>query len=461
MNTLSSTEIAFLCGGVLEVDTDIGPVNRVSTDTRTCEPGAVFLALRGEHFDGHDFLEQALEAGARLLIVQEGMTVPAGGKKAVIRVGDTLKALQELARNFRKGLDFKAVGITGSHGKTSCKEMVAAALRGSGPVVKTRGNLNNHIGVPLSLLELNSAARWGVFEVAMNHPGEIRPLAELVQPDIGVLTGIGWAHIEAFASREEIAQEKSHLLRVLGPGDVAVFPGEDPFLKGAASWTSARCLTVGTGASCDVQLYAIAGDDSGMVFSVSTPNGAFEDVRIPLFGDHMVRNAGLAVAVAVAAEADLPQALEALSGVELPQGRLNVIRFREGWLVDDTYNANPDSMCAGMRSLQSLPGTGRSWALLGAMAELGEHSESLHRWVGEQAVTLGMDGVLATGDFSKALVEGARSAGMDPERTRWFPDARALAQAYVEVGRPGDRILVKGSRAAAMEEVVHYLMEDQ
>ncbi len=434
-------------------------INRVSTDTRSIQPGDLFVALRGERFNGHDYAVSAQEQGAIAMLCDTTFAVETAPESlSLIRVPDTLKALQQMAAAYRQTLSLRVVGITGSNGKTSTKEMIAAALSTQFRVQKTDGNLNNHIGVPLTILSLEESTEIAVIEMGMNHRGEIRPLAEMSAPDIGVITGIGWVHVEAFDSRDGIAEEKGALIRALKGDGVAIVNGDDSFLQRTETWTSGKILRVGFNAENQISLDRVSADEKGTRFKV-TADGFEVEAMIPLFGAHMAANAGLAMAVALECGIQLGQAIKGLETLELPGGRLKLHRHQKGWLLDDTYNASPDSMVAGMQSLSLIPGSGKKVALLGAMAELGDYSEPLHEWVGEQAVAneLALLGVM--GPHAEAYLTGARKAGMSSNAMACVESHQALLDFYQAQAKDDDVVLVKGSRSMAMEKVVEMLQE--
>jgi len=460
VKSLSLKQIAEWSGGELLSGNSRMEATGVCTDTRSLNVGDVFVALKGDRFDGHDFLKGAVEAGAACCIVESSASLPEHRDDCpFIVVKDTLVALQSLAKNYRQSLDIRVVGITGSNGKTSTKEMVAAVLGAGRRVQKTQGNLNNHIGVPLTLLRLEEETDWAVVEMGMSHPGEIRPLAEVADPNIGVITGIGWAHIEFFDSREGIAEEKGQLFRVLGEGDTAVFNGDDPFLQEVSAWTTARQVTCGFAAQYDFQIDNITSEKDGIAFDFRSGDRELKRVQVPLFGKPMARNAGLALAVAVEAGIDLEAAIDALKNLDLPAGRLEVSVFREGWLIDDTYNASPDSVLAAMESLDLLPGGGSKVVLLGGMAELGGKSRELHEWVGRRAVKAGVDRLIAVGQDAEALVAAAVEAGAPPDTFHVAASHQEMLSLYGNRAEVDDRILVKGSRAMKMENIVTKLKD--
>lgn len=461
MKPLPIQQVAHWCGGELVSGLGEMRIEGISTDTRTLQQGEVYLALKGDRFDGHDYLGQAAEAGAAGCIVDSGATGAEGAAgMACIRVEDTLQALQSLARSYRESLNIRVVGITGSNGKTSTKEMVAAVLGAHYTVQKTLGNLNNHIGVPLTLLGLEEDTQWAVVEMGMNHRGEIRPLAEMAAPDYGIITGIGWAHIEFFDSREDIAEEKGQLFRVLSDDAVAVFNGDDSFLKRVSKWTGARRVRCGFHEGCEFRLSALKADGEGIEFSVSHTEMGSSRIHLPLFGRPMARNAALAVAIGAEAGVSSEEAGLALRSLKLPGGRLKVMRFDGGWVVDDTYNASPDSVAAAMESLDLLPGSGRKGVLLGGMSELGKRSRDLHAWIGGQAVRAGVDYLLAVGPNVEATIEEAVNAGANPETFQVVGEHEAMWDLFRKVRGSGDRVLVKGSRAMKMETIIEYLKEE-
>ncbi|MEM6821144.1 MAG: UDP-N-acetylmuramoyl-tripeptide--D-alanyl-D-alanine ligase [Verrucomicrobiota bacterium] len=460
MKPISLTEVASYSGGQLVRGNGERNVTRVSTDTRDIRPGDLFVALKGDKFDGHDYASVAAEKGALAMIAEQSFDDSGVSEDfALILVQDTLVGLQQLAKGYRASLPTKIIAVTGSNGKTSTKEMIAAALSADFNIHKTPGNLNNHIGVPLTLLGLEEKTDWAVMEVGMNHPGEIGPLANLIMPDITVVTGIGWVHVEAFDSREAIAEEKGDLVRSLSKSGLAVLNGEDPFLKPAKDWTEAELVRVGREDHCEFQIGNIQLTGDGTEFSLTYGQRNNLSVKIPFFGSHMVSNAGLAACAAIKAGAT-PEAVEnGLGAVELPGGRLKLSRWEEGWLLDDTYNASPDSMVAGMDSLCLLQGGGRRVALLGSMAELGSYSENLHHWVGKEAVDKGMELIAAIGPFAEEYRKGALEAGLDPGKVVVCENHEDVARFYLKHRLEDDAVFVKGSRSMAMERVVSLIMK--
>ena len=410
----------------------------VSTDTRSVSAGALFFALRGENFDAHDFLLPAAGAGAVALVVERCHDLPPG--MAVIEVNDTLQALQALAKWYRKQLDLKVLVITGSNGKTSTKDLACSVLSQAFKVNATRGNLNNHIGLPLTVLATEEEDEVGVFEVGMNHAGELAPLCEIARPDLSIITNIGTAHIEHLGSREAIAEEKGTVARALGPEGTLLVPGQCDFLDRFRASTPARVVTVGEG---PVRAEKIVSSASGSTFELVVEGVGRVETSIPVAGRHMIDNALLAAGAGVTLGMTLEQISQGLRQAELTTGRLRQYQSGGVTVIDDTYNANPESMVAALQTLVSLPGEGQRVAVLGMMAELGEHAGEAYSQVGRVAEELAL--VLVTVGGEAEQYAAGHHFHTREEAAHW------LAQ---EVS-PGDLVLFKGSRMAAMEQVMN------
>ncbi|MEM1057766.1 MAG: UDP-N-acetylmuramoyl-tripeptide--D-alanyl-D-alanine ligase [Verrucomicrobiota bacterium] len=448
--------LAERCGGLLLSGPAGREIARVGKDTRDLRPGDLYVALKGERFDGHAFLPQAAEAGAAAALVSEAPEAGLPADFGLIKVADTLVGLQTLAGDYRRRLSARTVGVTGSSGKTSTKEMIASVLRQKFATRATQGNLNNHIGVPLTVLSLEEGDAWGVVEMGMNHPGEIRPLARMAAPFVGVVTNIGSAHIEFFEDRSGIAQEKSELLMALPENGLAVFPAQDDFAETLRARTQARVVTVGEGG--DWQAERIEVTTSGIDFDLVGPGGRAR-VSLPLFSRPMVSNALLAAAVGAEAGLSLEEIAAGLAAVELPGQRMKVSQLEDGrWVINDAYNANADSMRASLQALMEMPSGGRKTALLGSMGELGARSAELHRQVGRDAAELGVDALIVMGPAADDMRAGALEGGLDG-------GAVAVAASHDEAGErlshgfktTGDCLLVKGSRFMKLEEIVTQL----
>ena len=420
----------------------------VSTDSRTTSRGALFVAVRGPRFDGHDFIGDARRRGAAAFL---GERVP-GDSIPFILARDSVRALGDLAATWRNRFrDLLLVGITGSNGKTTVKEMAAAIFRTSGPVSATRGNLNNEIGVPLTLCDFDAGHRAAVVELGANHRGEIAALTTLVRPSVGVVTQCAPAHLEGFGSIEGVARAKGELLEHLPDDAAAVVNADDPY---AGLWRELaqprRCISFGAGADADVQVRAASGA-GGRLVSLGTPVGEVTiDLALP--GAHNALNAGAAAAAAIATGASLDAIRDGLATVRPAKGRLESKRGPRGAeIIDDTYNANPVSLQAGLLVLAEKPAP--RWLVLGDMAELGPDGASLHAEAGRRARRHGVERMLAVGDLS---VEAARAFGGGATH---FEDWTALVERLREELPGGAAVLVKGSRSMAMERVVDAIAE--
>jgi UDP-N-acetylmuramoyl-tripeptide--D-alanyl-D-alanine ligase len=454
---LRAGEAAQWMGGSLRQGAPGAELAGVSIDTRTLRAGELFFAIVGPHHDAHAFLAQAA-AGAGGLVVERGRELPAEVKPGlpVIEVTDTTRALATLAAAHRACFHGPVVAITGSNGKTTTKEMCAAILGVDAPCLKTQGNLNNQFGLPLTLLRRRDEHRSVVVEIGMNHRGEIAPLAAIARPTVGVVTNVGSAHIEHLGSQAAIALEKGDLLAALPADGCAVVPEADPFAL--AGRTRARIVRFGRGAGADVRAERVRElEAGGFAFELVTPGGRVAACVAGL-GDAALANALAAAAAAQAAGAGLEALAAGLERYEPAHGRLERIELPGGVvLVDDTYNANPQSMELALRMLAQRRGRGRGIAVLGEMGELGATAEAAHREVGRLAAALGLDALFALGALAPAFAEGARAAGMPASRVVVCRDHDELAARVAHALAPGDWVLVKGSRSTRMERVVEKL----
>ncbi len=434
-----------------------GRVTRVATDTRTLAAGDLFVALSGENFDGHRFLSQAAQAGAigAIIAADYAGEVPPP-PFALLRVSDPLEALQRLAACYRATLPLKVIGITGSSGKTSTKDFTAAVLGQRYRVTFTQGNLNNHIGLPLSVLAAESADQVGIFEMGMNHPGEIAPLAAIARPDLAIITNIGVAHLEFMKTREAIAAEKGELAAALGPQGVLLMPAGDDYGDFIARRIPGRTLFSAVGDDPRASLSATVTQTGfeGTHFTVSERGGSEVAAFLPVAGLHMVENALLALAAGLALGVPLEEGVAGLASSTLTKGRLQK-RQRGGFsFLDDSYNANPDSMRAALETLASLPTPGRRIAVLGRMGELGGAAESGHRSVGAAAAKAGIEALIAVGEEARWIAEEAKVHGI---ATVWeVADPGEAAELLARHATPEDLILIKASRSVRMERVLEH-----
>ena len=402
----------------------------------------------------------------RVLGFERERTMPATipGELCVLAVEDTTRALGDLAAGHRAGHTGPLVAITGSSGKTTTKEMCAAVLTAAGPCLKTEGNLNNEFGLPLTLLRREDHHQRAVVELGMNHRGEIARLAAIARPSVGVITNVGTAHIEFLRSCENIAMEKGDLIAALDADGVAVLNADDPRVRDQASRSAARVIFFGSAPEADVRAERILSSDHGFTFDLCAPQGRIA-VEVAGLGETTCNNALAAAAAALAADVELEVVAEGLSHYRPVPGRLQPIELSGGGLlIDDSYNANPQSMAVALRILARLaaPPAGSQTrplgvAILGDMGELGEASTEAHRETGRLAATLGIDRIFAVGEQAETVAAGATERGMDPAHVfaagSWEETANRLDREL----RGGERVLVKGSRAMRMERIVAHL----
>lgn len=448
MKPLTAQQIADILGVPLAAGrSDVLVSGGVSTDTRKLPNGSAFFALRGENFNGDLFARKALESGAAVAIVQEWQG-EAPDNTAVIVVPDTLLALQRLAHWWRKQLDIPVVAITGSNGKTSTKDFTHAVLSRKFNVSATRGNLNNHIGVPLSVLATTPEHTAAIWEMGMNHSGEIAPLCEIARPKYGIITNIGTAHIEFLGSREAIAEEKGMLARALPADGILFIPATCEFLGHLRQRIHCSIIAVGNGRGL-VRAENLRFEADGTSFTLVIEGAESAEVSLPVPGRHMVTNALLAAAVGWKLGISPAEIAAGLSSAVLTGGRLGRYEYQGATIIDDTYNANPESMAAAIDTLADTPvvNGARRIIVLGRMGELGRHAPAAHLRTGALAAERQLT-VIAVGEGAEGIAEGANHA---PH----FPDLDQAAQWLAREVKPGDVVLFKGSRSATVERVMH------
>jgi UDP-N-acetylmuramoyl-tripeptide--D-alanyl-D-alanine ligase len=457
MNKLSIFQIAEFASASFSGGDGNVSIDKISTDSRTLKRGELFVALRGENFDGHKFIEAAVKTGAAGAIVDLGWKGKVPDNFTVIRVEDTLHAYQTVAANYRKSLPLRVLAITGSNGKTSTKDFTAAVLGRRFRVTKTQGNFNNHVGLPRTMLEATSQDEVAVWEIGMNHPGEVAALAKIAVPDAAVITNIGVAHIEFMGSREAIATEKGALAQAIGPQGSVILNADDPFSKNIAARTHAKVILAGTTAGT-IRAGEITQSADGSDFTIL--EGAHRcRAQLPVPGLHMVQNAMLAVAAGRLFGLSLEEAAAGLVAAPLAKARLQIKQINGVQFIDDSYNANPDSMKAALRTLVELDADGKRIAVLGEMHELGKESVRSHREVGEIAAELGVDQLIAIGDMGAAIAAAAQQAGL--EKTAAVESISEAAEMLTEITAPGDLVLIKGSRASRTERVLEEFAKRQ
>jgi UDP-N-acetylmuramoyl-tripeptide--D-alanyl-D-alanine ligase len=448
-------------GGTLVAGDAAVALSGVSIDSRSVEPGELFFAIAGPNHDGHEYLDSAIARGAAALIVERGRALPEALAIPVIAVEDTTRALGAVAAGHRAAFDGPVVAITGSNGKTTTKEMCAAILSVSAPCHRTPGNLNNQYGLPLTLLGRSEADRSLVVELGMNHRGEIGQLAEIAKPTVGVITNVGTAHIEFLGSREEIAREKGDLIERLPADGTAVLNADDPLVVAQGDRTSARVIRFGTSIDADVRGGDIEWiDDRGYRFELETPVGR-GTIEVQGLGPTTVVNALAAAAAALAAGASVTDITKGLANHQGIKGRLERRKLPGGiTLIDDTYNANPQSMEAALSLLSEIKGAHRAVAILGDMGELGDTADAAHRELGELAAKFEIDRLIALGARAPIVTAGAVASGMDSAQAIVATDHADAGQRACEFLRDGDAVLVKGSRAMQMERVVEAIASE-
>ncbi|MEV2214433.1 UDP-N-acetylmuramoyl-tripeptide--D-alanyl-D-alanine ligase [Streptomyces sp. NPDC050997] len=463
MIALSLAEIAAVVGGQTHdiPDPSVEVTGAVVRDSREVEPGSLFVAFAGERVDGHDFAHAVVEAGAVAVLASRPVGVPA------IVVEDVQTALGALARHVVRRLGATLVALTGSAGKTSTKDLIAQVLQRAAPTVWTPGSLNNEIGLPLTALSATEDTKFLVLEMGARSIGHIRYLAGLTPPKVGLVLNVGTAHIGEFGGREQIAQAKGELVESLPEDGTAVLNADDPLVRAMASRTKAKVILFGESGEADVRAENVRLMDSGQpAFRLHTPSGASE-VTMRLYGEHHVSNALAAAAVAHELGMSVAEIATALSEAgSLSRWRMEVTERPDGvTIVNDAYNANPESMRAALRALAAMGKAaqakgGRTWAVLGKMAELGDEALAEHDAVGRLAVRLNVGKLVAVGGREASWLQlGAYNEGSWGEESVHVSDAQAAVDLLRSELRPGDVVLVKASRSVGLESVAQALVE--
>ena len=455
MTTITIDELLVATGGTAVARGERGVTAGLTTDSRAVQPGCIFLALSGERFDGNSFAADASRKGAAAVVVSrlEGEYDPAC---TVVQVADTLAALQSLAKWWRGQLEpIRVVGLTGSSGKTSTKDMTLAILRRHYRAVATRGNLNNHIGVPLSILSTEKGTEAAVWEMGMNHKGELAPLCDMVQPHIGIITTIGSAHLEYLGTRDNIADEKCTVARALPRDGFMIFPAHDDYAGYIAAQTDATPIAVG-GHHSRVRAINPRSSATGTTYTLYIEDVGDIPVTLPVPGAHMVSNSLLAAAAGWKLGCTLEEIAAGLASPALTRGRLACMQVDGFTVVDDTYNANPESMKAALETVAALKGPNNRFAVLGKMGELGESGIAAHADMGWCAASLGYAAVVVVGNECAETTALCQAAAESIPAMLVETPAEAAA-ALRQLIRPGDAILFKGSRSAGMERTMYEL----
>ena len=442
-----------LLGGLTDLET---PILRVDTDSRAIHPGALFIPLIGERFDGHAYINSALEGGAVGCLTQRERE-SYRPDKFYVKVAATQKALRDLAAWYKSRFDIPFAAVTGSVGKTTAKDMIAAVLGVRYRVLKTEGNFNNKVGLPLTLLRLDHSCERGVVELGMDRLGEIDYLADIVRPDIGVITNIGDAHIERLGSRENIFKAKCELIPHIREGGLLILNGDDPMLASLRGHTPVEAVFCGTGEGLEYRAQVLGGDGVSFIRCRLTTPSMDREVDIPALGEHMVYPALIAAAVGERWGLTPDEIAAGLTRFVPTRMRMNILRRGEGiTILDDTYNANPQSMRA---AIQVLAGSHSAWkvAVLGDMFELGPYSPALHTEVGDCLGRQHIHCLVAVGDEAKHIAEGAENAGV--EQIYYCRTKGEAEKILPEVVKPDSTILVKASRGMKLEDLTAKLVE--
>lgn len=456
---LTLDEIVRATGGeVVRAPAGLVVADGVSTDSRHVPRGGLFIGLQGERFDGSDYAAQTLNDGATVVVVSRQKAADVAARSstgAIVAVDSPLRALGLLARWHRRRMGARIVCVTGSNGKTSTKEMIAAALSGAGSTLATEGNLNNEIGAPLTLLGLRPVHRFGVVELGMNHEGEISRLTRIAEPHVGVVTMAAAVHVEALGSIENVSRAKGELYQAMDVDAVAIANADDPLMSERARWAGRPTVWFGQAETSDVRLLRVLSHDArGLRFEVRV-DGNDVQVSMPVVGLHNAMNACAAIASVRALDVPLETALEGLSRARPPGRRLRLAPIEEtgATLLDDCYNANPSSTIAALRTLVQLAPEGHRMAVLGDMRELGADEERLHREVGAEAAKASLKLLVAFGPASRHIAQGALDAGLPADRVLHTEDPSLAAARVQALLAPSDLVLVKASRGTRLERV--------
>ena len=454
MKELTLKQLAQWCGGKILPEGADAAVTGMQHDSRDIRPGDLFVAIAGEHFDGHSFVEKAGAAGAVAALVSH----PVESAVPQLLVEDTLKAFGDIARGYRMEMNVPVVAITGSVGKTTTKEMISCVLSGKYKISKTQGNHNNNLGLPITVMEMPEDTQIAVLELGMNHFGEMSYLTSIAKPNVVVITNIGTMHIEHLGTREGILKAKLEIMEGIQSDGVAVFNGDEPLLWNLREGTHRRIYFGIENDQCDVVAENIRQMDGGMYFTCRGLGQEFQ-IYVPQEGRHSVYNA-LAAATVGLLQQVTPETIQYQLGLFHNTGMRQRVFEKHGFtIIEDCYNAGPESMEAALRVLKERPCEGRRIAVLGDMLELGSRAMAEHYRVGRLAA-VAADLVLAYGNHSDRVVTGAVTGGMSTKHAMHFDDQSNMAQTLFHKAKPGDVLLFKGSRGMKMELVMKEFLEE-
>jgi len=461
--------IKAVSGKIIQGDLDC-LINGISIDSRTLIPGDLFIAIIGPNFDGHDFIFEAFNRGAVGVVVCKGANTLLQNEqidrnKIIIEVKDTLSALQDWSRHYKSKFNTLNICITGSNGKTTTKEIIAHILSQEFPLLKTSGNYNNEIGIPLTLLQLNKSHKLLVAEMGMRGLGEIKTLTNFIPPNLTVITNIGEAHIGLLGSKENIFKAKSELLQSLDKDGIAILNSDDPyFFKMKKIVKDKKIYTFGIENKSDIMARnAIMVSDKGMRFSLEVQNSKSREIFLPLLGSYNIYNALAAVAVAFALGIEFDLIERGLSSFKSLDLHMELSNFYNGIkILNDSYNASPLSVKSALETLVEIARSNRKIAILGDMLELGEKTDFYHQEIGEKVAKLSIDILITVGQGGKIIAQSSKEKGMPEERVFSFEknEKRNLAKKLLSMTKSGDFILLKGSREMKMEEILEFWQKE-
>ncbi|MDO9528515.1 MAG: UDP-N-acetylmuramoyl-tripeptide--D-alanyl-D-alanine ligase [Syntrophales bacterium] len=458
---LTVDEIIEATGGRIIKRSSGGTFKGLSTDSRHISKGALFLPVIGERFDGHDFIAAAIKDGALGSLVQSGLEEKikdVSGDVTLISVNDTLKALGDIAHFWRKKFELPVIAVTGSSGKTTTKEMIAGVIGLTKKALKSRGNFNNLVGLPLTLLEINANHEAAIVEMGTNSSGEIGRLTRIAMPDVGLITNIGPAHLEGLKSMDVVREEKWDLFNNMGNRGIAIINNDDDSLRELAGRWKGNAVTFGIENYADVRAERISiKGRTGTKFTLII-DGISRELTMSTTGEHNIYNALAAAASSCAVGIEHDLICEGLQSFKPISGRMEILNLKNGaFLIDDTYNANPASVSVALKTLKDLKGKQKSTVILGDMLELGVWAEEMHEDIGSLMADTGVDTIFLRGKFSRAVTEGATRKGIKSNQI-YFPETtKEIATHLRQHLKKGDWVLVKGSRKLKMEEIVQEL----
>ncbi|MCE1245952.1 MAG: UDP-N-acetylmuramoyl-tripeptide--D-alanyl-D-alanine ligase [Firmicutes bacterium] len=458
MELIQMNEVLSWTGGTWTGMEKSAGLTGISTDSRTVAPGELFIPLSGENFDGHNYIDTAINKGATGFLSSKPITNGHRDKGGII-VGDTLSAYQEIARGYLKKFRIPVIAVTGSNGKTTTKDLVTRILSEKFKIVKTEKNYNNEVGVPKTVLSIDSSTEALVVELAMRGMGQIRELSRIVEPDIAVITNVGESHIELLGSRDAIASTKGEILEYLNPNGFAILNADDDYYQYMSEKSPAQVISFGIRNKADIML--IKKEDRGLdgYNLIVAIESSIHSFNLPLMGEHNIYNALAGIAVATCLRMSGKEIFNGLESVKPTEKRMEINKTPGGWVVlNDSYNASPQSMGKALEVLRDLPCSGRKIAVLADMLELGDIAPAAHNEIGRKAVECGVNMLFTKGELGSCIAQGAKTAELNGELVHHLADSGAIIEKLRGMVEPGDIILVKGSRRMKMEEIAEALI---